>query len=43
MSADSLRGAVIGSDQVLSVGLAVLLGLGIAVDDDYDTTTTEGR
>jgi len=35
--ADSLCGAVIGSDQVLQVGLAVLVGLGISVDDDYVT------
>jgi len=33
--ADSLRGAVIASDQVLSVALHVFAALGIVVDDDY--------
>jgi len=33
--ADSLRGVVIGSDQVLPVALPVFAALGIVVDDDY--------
>ena len=34
--ADSLRGAVIGSDQVLPLAFPVFAALGIVVDDDHD-------
>lgn len=36
--ADSLRGVVIASDQVLALAAPMLVALGIAVDDDYLTS-----